>query len=111
MEKSLCGRYPHYYEATAAGAELEFKFSGIRLGLYWMMAKDSGDIDYSIDGGEWKHASSWDFYCKNFDRAHRMMLTDDLERGEHILKLRVSDIKEEESEGHAIRIGTFLVCK
>lgn len=111
VDKSLCERYPHYYEATAAGAELEFKFSGIRLGLYWMMAKDSGDIDYSIDGGEWKHASSWDFYCKNFDRAHRMMLTDDLKRGEHILKLRVSDIKEEESEGSAIRIGAFLVCK
>lgn len=110
VDKSLCDRYPHYYEATA-GAELEFKFTGIRLGLYWMMAKDSGNIEYSVDGGEWKSATSWDFYCKNFNRAHRMMLTDDLERGEHILKLRVSNNKEEESEGYAIRIGAFLVAK
>ncbi|MBR6676067.1 MAG: SGNH/GDSL hydrolase family protein, partial [Clostridia bacterium] len=110
VEKSLCDRYPHYYEATAPGAELRFRFTGIRLGLYWMMAKDSGDIEYSVDGGDWKHVSSWDFYCKNFNRAHRMMLTDDLERKEHVLCLRVSEKKEEESEGCAIRIGAFLVC-
>lgn len=108
--ESLCDRYPSYYESTVPGSELEFKFFGIRLGLYWMMAKDSGDIEYSIDGGEWKSATSWDFYCKNFNRAHRMMLTDDLERREHILKLRVSENKEDESEGYAIRIGAFLVC-
>lgn len=110
VESSLCDRYPHYYEALTPGAELEFSFEGIRLGLYWMMAKDSGIVEYSVDGGEWKSASSWDFYCKNFDRAHRMMLTDDLERGKHTLKLRVSDQKDEESEGYAIRIGAFLVC-
>jgi len=110
VEKSLCDRYPHYFEATAPGSELEYKFTGIRLGLNWMMAKDSGNIDYCIDGGEWKSASSWDFYCKNFNRAHRMMLTDDMERGEHTLRLRVSEKKEEESEGCAIRIGAFLVC-
>lgn len=110
VSESLCDRYPSYYESTVPKSELEFKFSGIRLGLYWMMAKDSGNIEYSIDGGEWKTASSWDFYCKNFNRAHRMMLTDDMERGEHTLKLRVSENKEDESEGYAIRIGAFLVC-
>ncbi|MBQ2729450.1 MAG: hypothetical protein IJF69_01605 [Clostridia bacterium] len=110
VDETLCDRYPHYYESIVPGAELEFKFTGIRLGLYWMMAKDSGDIEYSVDGGEWKHVSSWDFYCKNFNRAHRIMLTDDLERNEHKLKLRVSSYKEEESEGNAIRIGAFLVC-
>lgn len=109
-EKSLCDRYPTYFEATEPGAELEYSFKGIRIGLYWMMAKDSGNIEYSVDGGEWKEASSWDFYCKNFNRAHRMMLTDDMERGEHTLRLRVSKNKEDESEGYAIRIGAFLVC-
>ena len=29
---------------------------------------------------------------------------------EHVLKLKVSEIKEDESEGTAIRIGAFLVC-
>lgn len=111
VEKSLCDRYPSYYEATEAGAELTYKFNGIRIGLYWMMAKDSGCVEYSIDGGRWQTASSWDFYCKNFNRAHRMMLTDGLERGEHELRLRVSPEKDEESEGRAIRIGAFLVCK
>ena len=110
VESSLCGRYPHYFEATA-GAEFEFKFTGICLGLYWMMAKDSGNIEYSVDGGEMKFATSWDFYCKSFDRAHRMMLADGLKRGEHTLRLRVSNNKEEESEGCTVRIGAFLVAK
>ncbi|MBE6715162.1 MAG: SGNH/GDSL hydrolase family protein [Ruminococcaceae bacterium] len=110
VESSLCGRYPHFYQSETPGAQLTFKFFGIKLGIYWMMAKDSGNIEYSVDGGEWKSASSWDFYCKNFDRAHRMMLTDDMKRGEHILRLRVSSIKDQESEGYAIRIGAFLVC-
>ena len=111
VDRSLCDRYPTYYEAVSPEAELTFKFNGIRLGLYWMMAKDSGNIEYSVDSGEWQTASSWDEYCKNFNRAHRMMLTDDMERGEHILKLRVSKDKEDESEGYAIRIGAFLVCR
>ena len=110
VEKSLCERYPTYYESTTPGEFLEFKFSGIRIGLYWMMAKDSGDIEYSIDDGEWKRVSSWDFYCKNFDRAHRIMLSGDMERGEHVLKIKVSENKEDESEGTVIRIGAFLVC-
>lgn len=111
VHKSLCERYPTYIESIIPGATLEFSFEGIRIGLYWMMAKDSGNIEYSIDGKEWKEASSWDFYCKNFDRAHRMMLSDDLERKAHVLRLRVSDNKEEGSEGNAIRIGAFLVCR
>lgn len=110
VSQSLCDRYPSYYEAKEPGAELVFRFNGIRIGLYWMMAKDSGDIEYSIDGSEWNHASSWDMYCKNFNRAHRMMLGGELERGEHTLCIRTSTKKEEESEGYAIRIGAFLVC-
>jgi len=110
VSESLCERYPTYFEALEPGAELCFRFNGIRIGLYWMMAKDSGNIEYSIDGGEWKTASSWDEFCKNFNRAHRMMLGDDMERGEHVLRLRVSSEKEKESEGYAIRIGAFLVC-
>lgn len=111
VNESLCERYHTYMESMTPGATLEFKFEGIRVGLYWMMAKDSGNIEYSIDEEEWREVSSWDFYCKNFNRAHRMMLTDDMKRGEHILRLRVSNNKEAESEGYAVRIGAFLVCR
>ena len=108
-ERSMCGRYPRYLEATEPGAELEFRFTGSRIGLYWMMAKDSGDIEYSVDGGEYKTVSSWDHYCLGFNRAGSVMLDNRLPFGEHCLKLRVSRSKAGQSEGYAIRIGTFLV--
>jgi len=109
VEKSLCGRYPDYIEATKPGAELTYTFTGSRIDLYWMMAKDSGDLVYSIDGGEEKTLSAWDHYCLSFDRANSAALASGLPYGEHTLRLRVSDSHREESTGFAIRIGAYLV--
>ena len=109
IDKSLCGRYPHYIEATEPGATLELKFTGTRCELFWMMAKDSGDIIYTCDGGEEMTRSSWDSYCLNFNRANAHWLARNLPYGEHILKLRISENKNEKSEGTAIRIAALLV--
>ena len=109
VEKSLCCRYPHYIEASEPGAELTFKFTGRRIGIYFMLANDSGDLEYSIDGGESHTMRTWDSYCVEFSRAGHSMLFCDLEHGEHVLKIKVIDEKADISEGNAIRIGTFLV--
>jgi len=109
VESSLCGRYPHYLQATEPGAAFTLKFTGSRIGLYCMFAKDSGDITYSIDGGEEITRTMWDSYCQRFNRAYPLMLCDTLTPGEHKLRVRVSDTKNEQSEGHAIRIGAFMI--
>ncbi len=109
VERSLCGRYDHYIESKTPGEELELAFDGRRVGLYCMLAKDSGDLVWSIDGGAEQTVSTWDKYCKSFNRAGGIMLGGELESGRHLLKLRVSDKKSEESEGNAIRIGAFMV--
>ncbi len=109
VEQSLCGRYPHYLEAVEPGASLTYAFTGKRIELYWMLAKDSGDIIYSVDGGEERTMRSWDTYCPGFNRAGNHCLAYNLPYGRHILKLRVADTKAEESQGHAIRIGAYLV--
>lgn len=108
-DKSLCGRYEHYIEADEAGAELVYSFNGRRVGLYLMLAKDSGDLIWSIDGGEERTLRTWDHYCKSFNRAGGMLLGGELPNGPHTLKLRVSADKADESEGRAIRIGAFMV--
>ena len=108
VDATLCSRYEHYIEA-ATGAELELEFAGRRVGLYLMLAKDSGDISYNIDGGEDKTLRTWDSYCKSFNRAGGMMLGGELCEGLHKLKLRVSDSKADESEGYKIRIGAIMV--
>lgn len=108
VETSLCGRYPRYIEGTA-GSSLTLEFFGDTVGLYWMMAKDSGDIEYSVDGGEWKSRSSWDHYCLRFNRANSTILAAGLEPKMHTLQLRVREEHNPQSEGTAVRIGAFLV--
>ena len=108
-EQSLCGRYPHYIEAKEPGTALTFTFTGRRVGIYMMLAKDAGDIAYEIDGGETQTTRTWDHYCKSFNRAGGRLLCGELPYGEHTLTLRVADTKAEESEGTAIRIGAFMV--
>ncbi len=108
VEESLCGRYPHYMEGDA-GSFLTLEFFGDTIGVYWMMAKDSGMIEYRIDGGEWKKRSAWDTYCPRFSRAKDAILAADLEPQKHTLEIRVLSEKPEESEGCRIRIGAFLV--
>ena len=108
-DKTLCGRYPHYIDADKPGAALEFRFTGKRVGVYMMLAKDSGDFLFSVDDGEEQTVRTWDTYCPRFNRAGGRLLSDELPYGEHVLKIRVSDTKAEESEGHAIRFGAFMV--
>lgn len=109
VNESLCGRYPRYLEATVPGAELTFVFYGRCLGFYWMMAKDSGDILCSVDGGPEISVRSWDTYCKGFNRGCSAVLPQKYPEGRHTAVIRVSSEKAPESEGHAIRIGAFLV--
>ncbi|MBO7405711.1 MAG: hypothetical protein J6V24_12170, partial [Clostridia bacterium] len=108
-EESLCGRYPRFLACGEPGGELTFRFTGRRVGLYWMMAKDSGDALCSVDGGKVFSVRSWDPYCKSFNRANAACVIGDLPEGEHTLRLWVSADKAEESEGHMLRIGAFLV--
>ncbi len=108
-EKSLCGRYPRYLEATTAGATLSFSFTGETAGFYWMLAKDSGDIIVQVDDGEPKTIRSWDHYCKSFNRAGAAFFAKGLPYGKHTVTVTVAESKAEESEGTAIRIGAILV--
>ena len=109
VEEPLCGRYPRYLECSEPGGELSFEFEGRQVGVLWMMAKDSGDAMCSVDGGIPFRISSWDEYCKDFNRANSACVKTGLPEGKHVLHLRVSDEKTDGSEGYAIRIGAFLV--
>ena len=110
VEESLCGRYPRYLEGTAPGASLTFTIRGTCGGVYWMLAKDGGDLLVSVDGGEERHYRAWDTYCLDFNRAAHVLFFRDLPEGEHRITLRVADTKEERSTGHAVRIAAILTA-
>lgn len=109
VQKSLCGRYPHYIAATTPGATLRFTFQGENAGVYWMLAKDAGDVIVQVDNGAPKTIRSWDHYCRDFNRAGAAFFAKDLPYGTHSVTVTVADTKDEGSEGYAIRIGAVLV--
>ena len=96
-------------ECSEPGGTLTFAFEGTRVDLFWMYAADSGDLVFSIDGGEEHTVSTWDDYCKICNRAGLGTLISGLPAGPHTLKLRVSENNRPESTGHTVRIGAFLV--
>ena len=109
VNDSMCGRYPHMLQAVEPGAELMYSFEGTRIGLYWMMAEDSGDILLSVDDGEAISYRAWDHYCRTFARADSIFIPEELPYGRHTMRLQIADTKAPESKGNAIRIGAFLI--
>lgn len=108
-EDSLCGRYPRYMEATRPGDTMTFTFTGETGGLYWMLARDGGDITVQVDGGSPVTLRAWDHYCRSFNRASHAYAAMHLPYGEHTVTVTVAETKAEESDGTAIRIGAVLV--
>ena len=102
-------RFPHSISSDKPGSELKFKFKGTAVGLFWIIAPDSGDIEWSIDGSAPKRASSWDSYALRFTRNNYAIFSDSLTAGEHELKFRVLSEKNSQSTGTWIRIGSILV--
>ncbi len=108
-EISVCGKYPRYISSNVVGSVFELDFFGDCFGVFWMIARDSGIIEWSVDNSEWKKRSSWDEWALTSERAGGCLLEDDLDNGHHIIRIRVSHDKDEKSLGNFIRIGAFLV--
>lgn len=110
VNKNFCDRGDKYLEAFEKGKTIEFKFTGSCVGIYNMIASDSGDFLWSIDGSEPKRRSTWDKYALQFDRTNYCIFNYKLEYGEHTLKIEVLGECNEQSKGSYIRIGAFLVA-
>lgn len=106
---AMCGRYGSYVSSDLVGSSLEFTFKGDKIGLFYTIACDSGDMEWSLDSGEWNFLSSWDTYALKFDRGSARMLAKGLENQEHVLRIRVKDSRAEGSLGNFIRISDFLI--
>ena len=107
-ETDMRGKNPTFIYSDEVGATLELDFYGSVFGLYSTRDGDSGDLEFCIDGGEWGKVSMWDTFCLSFDRACCEILADNLEKTHHHIKMRIPETKNEQSKGHAIRIGAFL---
>lgn len=105
---TLYGKLPNYIYCNEPGKEVKVDFYGSAIGIYCTSEKDSGILEYSIDGSEWKKISTWDKYCLDSNRAHNYIFDYKLEKKKHKMIIRVANDKDEFSEGRYIRIGAFL---
>jgi len=109
---SLANRFPHRIACNVPGTVLTYAFRGYAVGVYWLVAPDSGDIEWSLDGSAWATLSSWDTYALSYTRAtSRGFGTLLLTSTDHVLQLRISATKNAQSTGTWIRIGALLVAQ
>lgn len=96
-------------KSDSAGAILEYSFTGNAIGLGVLSGPDAGIIEYSIDGNPFKKKDMFTQWSKSLYLPWYILLQDGLRAGKHVLKLRLSNEKNKESNGNTCRIVHFLV--
>jgi len=109
-QKPPAGRFRHVLASDNPGDTLTLKFKGVSVGYYGVIGPDSGDFEFSIDGGEWKRKSNFVSNAQNTYRAHATLLARDLPGNVgRTLKLRIAPNRPKGSLGRFTRIGFILV--
>ncbi|MBC8181301.1 hypothetical protein H8E88_09260 [candidate division KSB1 bacterium] len=95
--------------AENPGAELKFLFKGTAVGIFAAAGPDAGKIEYKIDDELFVKLDLFTKWSKGLHLPWLYLLAAGLENQEHILTLRTSDDKNEDSRGNACRIFYFVV--
>jgi sialidase-1 len=95
--------------STKPGALLKFSFKGTTAGVAVAAGPDAGIIEYSIDGQEWKSVDLFTQWSGGLHLPWFITLGDDLLKGSHTLRIRLSNGKNPASTGTACRIRYFYV--
>lgn len=91
--------------ATEPGSTLKMEFTGSAIGAFIVAGPDAGQLEASIDGGQFSTIETYHRYSKGLHYPRTVMFAADLSPGKHQLELRVS--KQTNSKGTAIRIMEF----
>ncbi len=95
--------------AEKPGAGLELSFRGTAVGMAVISGPDAGMVDYSLDGGKFVSLDLYTPWSSWFHLPWYVLFGSALTDGPHILRLRVSGEKNQQSKGYACRIVHFLV--
>ncbi len=107
---SAVGRFRHLLTADQPGPTVTFRFYGSLVGIFGVLGPDSGDLEYSLDGGPWQLLRWFRPEHGGQFRPQAAILADGLDPNPlHELKLRVPDQTLTGSQGRSARIGYFLL--
>lgn len=88
--------------AAKPGAELTYDFDGTAIGLFLAAGKDTGVIEFSIDGGPARTLDTWTPWSGSLHLPWPLILTDSLAPGKHRLTLRTTDRQPDRTALHII---------
>ena len=94
----LCGSQP--------GASFSLRFKGSAIGVYLVAGPDAGSLEASIDGGEFRSYLLYHRFSKGLHYPRTVLLGDNLDKGEHLLKVRIAP--KGKQGGTAARIIRFV---
>ena len=90
--------------ADAPGSTLYVDFIGRALTAFVLAGPDSGTLEVSVDGGEWRPVTLFHAFSKGLNYPRSVVLAQGLASGFHQVALRTSDQKPEGSEGTSASI-------
>ncbi|HPT20864.1 MAG TPA: GDSL-type esterase/lipase family protein [Bacteroidales bacterium] len=96
-------------EASNPGDMLKLIFSGKAIGVFVTSGPDAGNIEYSIDGSDFKTVDQFTQWSKQLHLPWLIMLDDELRDGKHTLILKIGKDKNPESTGNVCRIHQFVL--
>ena len=116
---------PHLWHSGNPGDELEFAFTGTRIGFYDAVGPDGGQLRWEIDGEKSGVLPRFDADCYYY-RLTRGWLTDGLSPGKHRIKVRLDseqpdreqvwrrvrdkpDFNPKDYEGTNVRLGYWMI--
>lgn len=95
--------------ATEPGAEFEFRFNGTGAGLLITAGPDAGQIEFSIDRGEYRLTETFTNWSAGLHLPWAVILDDGLEDGDHTVKVRLAEERQAKSTGTALRVFHLLL--
>lgn len=91
--------------ADEAGSILYLDFHGRSLTAFVLAGPDAGDLEVSLDGGDWRPVPLFHRYSKGLNYPRTIRLADGLPAGFHQAAVRIREEKHPDSRGHT---ATFL---
>jgi len=94
-------------EGEFPGKIIKFQFKGNAVGIAVAAGPDSGIIEFSVDNSPWQKQDLFTQWSKNLHLPWYYTLATGLKSGKHMLQIRLTDEKNQESVGNICRIRYF----
>lgn len=94
---------------TKPNDSFRIQFRGRAIGLFVAAGPDAGQIEFSIDGGDWQTLDLFTKWSPGLHIPWVYILDDELVATDHEVQIRISKTKNQASRGHACRIVNLLI--